>query len=338
MQRHPPRLPALAASIALFLLLVGAAASTAAAGAHDAERWMTRLDDALAAAEDGDRFILVDLYADWCGWCKVLEKEVFASPDFRAATDDWIYLRVDVEDGGEGSMLQARYAAQSLPTTLVIKPSMALVGKISGYAPMPRFAEILQGEIESYERFVKLFESRRGSDDPSVLKMLAEAALQRGDGVRAAIAYQALLPHIESDKKAWMHFQIADSYRISRRFEHAVAALERAKTLTSKNSAHPLAEKLDLLRFQIDLDRRDCAKAKASIEHFLEAHPTCARPCSSSSRATAWYALDVEASRSCQKWAGRRSLRGRASYSWAFPEEGNLPFHHPLINHEPRRP
>lgn len=264
----------LLASAALLAVLGAAPCQAAPSGdGHADPRWMTDLDAALAKAKEGDRYILVDLYADWCGWCKVLEKEVFASAEFRRFTEDWVYLRVNVEDGGEGAMLQVRYGASSLPTTLVIKSSMALVGKVSGYAPMPRFAEILGGEIGAYERFVKLFEARRNSDDPSVLKMLAEAALQRGDGARAAIAYQGMLPFVESDKKALTHLQIADSHRISRQFEHAVAALERARMLTSQNPDHPLSERLDLLRFQIELDRRDCAKAKASIEHFLKAHP-----------------------------------------------------------------
>ena len=35
---------------------------------------------AVAKAADQQKAILVDVYTDWCGWCKKMDKEVFADP------------------------------------------------------------------------------------------------------------------------------------------------------------------------------------------------------------------------------------------------------------------
>lgn len=40
----------------------------------------TNLEKAVAAASEQNRAILLDVYTDWCGWCKKMDKEVFADP------------------------------------------------------------------------------------------------------------------------------------------------------------------------------------------------------------------------------------------------------------------
>ena len=65
----------------------------------------------------------------------MLEREVFPQPEFALLAREAVLLRVDVEDGGAGSELAARYDAYSLPTMLLLEPSGALAGKVAGYAP-----------------------------------------------------------------------------------------------------------------------------------------------------------------------------------------------------------
>ncbi|HSC36515.1 MAG TPA: thioredoxin family protein [Chitinophagaceae bacterium] len=41
-------------------------------------KWMT-LQEAKAAMEKEKRPILIDLYTDWCGWCKVMDKKTYTN-------------------------------------------------------------------------------------------------------------------------------------------------------------------------------------------------------------------------------------------------------------------
>lgn len=254
----------------LLCALLILAPATASAG----DGWLTGVDEALAAAEDGDRYILVDLYADWCGWCKVLEKEVFTSPEFRDFTRDMVLLRVDVEDGGEGSALQARYQANSLPTTLILDSQMVKVGEVRGYAPTPQYIASIRGELDEFRRMLEFFDQVKRGDDLEMKRRLAEDFHGRGDGARAAELYQSILKQTQPGAaQAWLLYLSADSYRISGQFSRAESSLERAREINDGAGEAGLDERIDLLVFHIAHDSGDCSAAVASLERFLENHP-----------------------------------------------------------------
>ena len=147
------------------LFLCALLAFAPGAAVAESGSWLTSVDEAFAAARDGDRYVLVDLYAEWCGWCKVLEREVFTSPEFRDFTRDMVLLRVDVDDGGEGSRLQARYKANSLPTTLILDANMVKIGEVKGYAPTPQFIAAVRSEVKEFEAMLEFFDRVKSGDN-----------------------------------------------------------------------------------------------------------------------------------------------------------------------------
>lgn len=237
--------------------------------------WLTRLDEAKKAAEASGRFLVVDLYADWCGWCKVLEREVFSSPRFKQYASKFVLLRVDVEDGGEGSMLQSRFEAYSLPTTLVLDPNLVLVGRVEGYAPVDAFLKSLESEIAAYGQLAARFEKEKGSSNLRVLEGLAGELFARTDGRRAASLYQrmidagkpspALVPRIE--------YQLAESWRLAGDYGKARAALAAARRDADARKDSAMVEACDLLAARIAQASGDCQQAITALEAFLQQYP-----------------------------------------------------------------
>lgn len=44
--------------------------------------WMTMEDiSQLASSSKNDKKVLVDVYTDWCGWCKVMDRKTFSDPE-----------------------------------------------------------------------------------------------------------------------------------------------------------------------------------------------------------------------------------------------------------------
>jgi thioredoxin-related protein len=48
------------------------------AGTADRVKWMS-LSEASASLQKEKRPILIDLYTDWCGWCKVMDKKTYSN-------------------------------------------------------------------------------------------------------------------------------------------------------------------------------------------------------------------------------------------------------------------
>ena len=54
-------------------------------------RW-TSLETAIKNAADQDKPVLVDVYTDWCGWCKKMDREVFNDPEVSGTLDELFTL------------------------------------------------------------------------------------------------------------------------------------------------------------------------------------------------------------------------------------------------------
>ena len=59
--------------------------------------WMT-VDEVRAALAQSPRPVLVDLYTDWCGWCKVMDRETYANGKVAEYINSHYYpLKFDAE-------------------------------------------------------------------------------------------------------------------------------------------------------------------------------------------------------------------------------------------------
>ena len=255
-------------------LLVGAALSAPAARAA-APVWSTDADQAYAEARRTGEPLLVDLYADWCGWCKTLAREVFPDPRFADAVKGFVLLRVDVDDGARGSELAELYHVESLPTLLALEPSGALEGEVRGYSPTAEYVQQIRAVGTIWQKVLEGYRQTLAASDQDRLRLTALDFYKRRDGERASKLLERLVAigHLEGADGAWVRFFLADSLRMARDFAGARAALTRAAKAAEGVADPELTERLALFSFWIARDESRCAAAAAALGSFEHRHP-----------------------------------------------------------------
>ncbi|MGB5162196.1 MAG: thioredoxin family protein [Thermoanaerobaculia bacterium] len=256
-------------------LLCFAAVFVAAVSAQGSTEWGKSVAEARAQAESSNRLILVDLYADWCHWCKRLESDVFSTEEFQLYSKKFVLLRVDTEDGAEGADLQEKFSAYNLPTILLVDHRLVEFGRVEGYAPTDQFIGVVEREIAEFRALEAGYERFADTNDPGALAVLADEFHKRGDGKRASSLYRRLLETdtLDKEKANWTRLQLADALRLDEQFDLASQEVSDARDRGRTTGNQDLIERLDLVQAQISLDRGDCSAARSELRRFLLTHP-----------------------------------------------------------------
>jgi thioredoxin:protein disulfide reductase len=80
---------------------------------------LAELDENLRIAQQENKKVLVDFYADWCVSCKIMSKEVFEQAEVQNALEGWILLKADVtQNSTEERALQQQLTIFGPPAVL----------------------------------------------------------------------------------------------------------------------------------------------------------------------------------------------------------------------------
>jgi len=93
----------------------------------------------LATARAKHLPVFVDVYTDWCGPCKLMEKDIFPSPEVgRFYNANFISYRLNAEKG-EGPGIAKAFGVSAYPTWLYLDPKGVLRSKRTDYMPAADF-------------------------------------------------------------------------------------------------------------------------------------------------------------------------------------------------------
>jgi thioredoxin-related protein len=153
---------------ALCLLLLIAAPMARSDAAVAWREWEPGLEE----ARKEDRPVLVDVYTEWCGWCKRMDRDVYSRPEVRAYLDrNFVTVKLDAAASKPGRYegrlftsrsLAARFGVTGYPTTVFLRPGGEYITRVPGYVPAERFLQVLryigEGHLDrgvSFEEFLE---------------------------------------------------------------------------------------------------------------------------------------------------------------------------------------
>ena len=110
--------------------------------------WLTNLDEAQKTASAEKKLLLMDFTgSDWCGWCIMLDKEVFSKPEFKEyASKNLVLLELDFprmkkmppEVTAQNEKLAMKFGIQGFPTVVVFDSSGKPLGALGYQAGGPQ--------------------------------------------------------------------------------------------------------------------------------------------------------------------------------------------------------
>src|SRR5687768_444314 len=159
-------------SVALFLSLT--ALKLTDTPAEGSVKWIT-FEEAIKKSKTEKRPIFIDVYTDWCGWCKVMDKNTFNDPKIANMLNEKFYAvkfnaeqREDVifngntfkfiESGRNGyHQLAAALLNNQLsyPTVVFLDEDFKMIQPLPGYRKAPEFHMIAQFIGEGHYKTVK---------------------------------------------------------------------------------------------------------------------------------------------------------------------------------------
>ena len=136
--------------------------------------WIT-FEEAIQKSKTEKRKIFIDVYTDWCGWCKVMDKNTFNDPKVAQMLNDKFYAvkfnaeqREDIVFDGNtfkfvdnGSKGYHQLAAAllnnqlSYPTVVFLDEDFKMIQPLPGYRKAPEFHMIAQFIGDNYYKTEK---------------------------------------------------------------------------------------------------------------------------------------------------------------------------------------
>jgi thioredoxin-related protein len=148
-------------------------------------KWMT-FEEAVAKSKTEKRKIFVDVYTDWCGWCKVMDKKTFNDPKVAQILNEHFYpVKFNAEQtedvvfngntfkfvpyGNKGTHQLASALLSnklSYPTVVFLDEEFRIIQPLPGFREAPEFHMISKFIGEGHYKTTKFEEWQTSYKSP----------------------------------------------------------------------------------------------------------------------------------------------------------------------------
>ena len=125
--------------------------------------WLHDIDAALSQARSQGKIVMVDVYTDWCGWCKKLDEETYSDKGVIDLVRGFVNLKVDGDDKAATGAFTRKYRVDGYPTILFLDSDGSVVNQIGGFVDAMEFIKQIRRTNDNRDKLKSYSaESARG--------------------------------------------------------------------------------------------------------------------------------------------------------------------------------
>jgi len=160
--------------------------------------------EAIEQANKEDKIVFVDAYAEWCGPCKRMAKNVFTQKEVgEFFNKNFINLKLDMEKA-DGMTFGAKYPVSAFPTLFFLDTKGEIVKKVTGGQQAEQLISLGQAAVKSWDRsgeFETLYEEGK-RDYELMVNYVRELNKVDKPSLKISNEYIKSNPEISDEQKA----------------------------------------------------------------------------------------------------------------------------------------
>ena len=150
-------------------------------------KWEKDLATAIKKAKSKNLPIMIDIYTDWCSWCKELDKNTYANEKVIETAKKIVSVKLNPETSKEGEEIAKKYGVKGYPTILFINADGFVLENVGGYVEGEKFVPYMKNAIEKLSKINALLSSK----EPSLEKL--DLYMESGNEEEATKLFNNLL-------------------------------------------------------------------------------------------------------------------------------------------------
>jgi len=119
---------------------MGALPGAVSTGSGEGIVWESSYERGIERAEGQGKPVMIDFYADWCVYCKKLEKDVFTDEKILEEAERFVTVRVDADERPD---LTSDHRVLGLPTIVFLDSEGREAGRVESYVKADKFLGVM---------------------------------------------------------------------------------------------------------------------------------------------------------------------------------------------------
>lgn len=141
---------------------------------EDGDLKWTNFTDGVKQALAENKKVLIDVYTDWCEWCKKMESDTYSDENIKSYLEEnYSLVKLNAESDtremlGDEEVTQASLAkafgVTGYPTTVFLMPDGRFITSVAGYMKPAEFLQVLKYIGEDYYKKMGFQDYLRSSE------------------------------------------------------------------------------------------------------------------------------------------------------------------------------